>query len=214
MKNWLLFFILVVLSLLVSYLIDSLFVNRHLYFQTFGEQLTTYRINNLIELTSRFKFLGYLLIPVIIFFRVFYTSLFLYMGVFFIDLKTRFEKLFKIAMQADFIFILSAITKLVLLIFYKEINTLEDLQFQPLSIMNFLAEKDPDPLFLYPLNLLNIFELGYFFILAFLLARVVNLSGLQHHFSFAKSFKVVAASYGSGLLIWIVFVLFITINIS
>ncbi len=214
MKTKFAYLLLTLSHLLTTFSIDYLFIDESLFFQTLGEQLDQYRIYEIFEISMQRKWLGYLLIPVIIFFRVFYTSLFLYMGVFFIDLKTRFEKLFKIAMQADFIFILSAITKLVLLIFYKEINTLEDLQFQPLSIMNFLAEKDPDPLFLYPLNLLNIFELGYFFILAFLLARVVNLSGLQHHFSFAKSFKVVAASYGSGLLIWIVFVLFITINIS
>jgi hypothetical protein len=94
------------------------------------------------------------------------------------------------------------------------VNTLEDLQFQPLSTMELLNAKSIDPLFVYPLSLINVFELGYFLVLAWLLVNVINEANEERPVGFGKSLKLVTASYGSGLLLWVVFVMFITLNLS
>jgi hypothetical protein len=160
------------------------------------------------------RWIGYAIIPLFVLLRAFYTSVFLYIGIFFTELKVDFGKLFKIALLADFVYVLSAFAKLVILIFFKEVNTLEDLQFQPLSVMELLHVKSIDPLFVYPLSLLNLFELAYFLALAMLLVNVINQANEERTLHFSKSLKLVTASYGSGLLLWVVFVMFITLNLS
>ncbi|MGC9352623.1 MAG: hypothetical protein ACP5D9_02230 [Mariniphaga sp.] len=158
--------------------------------------------------------MGYAVIPLVILMRIFYTSVFLYIGIFFTELKVEFGKLFKIALLADFVYVLSAFAKLVVLIFFKEVNTLEDLLFQPLSVMELLNAKNIDPLFVYPLSLINVFELGYFLVLGWLLVSVINEANEERPLNYGKSLKLVTASYGSGLFLWVVFVMFITLNLS
>jgi hypothetical protein len=145
---------------------------------------------------------------------VFFTSTILYIGIFFTELKAEFGKLFKIALLADFVYVLSAFAKLVILIFFKEVNTLDDLQFQPFSVMELLGKNSVDPLFVYPLSLINVFELGYFLVLGWLLVSVINEANEERSVNYGKSLKLVTASYGSGLLLWVVFVMFITLNLS
>ena len=207
-------FSLVVLSIFLLFSINFLFIKNDLYYQSFGEQITISRIDQMLDLSKKYQWLGYAVIPFVILMRVFYTSVFLYIGIFFTELKVEFSKLFKIALLSDFVYVLSAFAKLVILIFFKEVNTLEDLQFQPLSLMELLQTKSIDPLFVYPLSLINVFELGYFLVLAWLLISVINEASRERPINFGKSLKLVTASYGSGLLLWVVFVMFITLNLS
>ncbi|MCG6187377.1 hypothetical protein [Maribellus maritimus] len=80
--------------------------------------------------------------------------------------------------------------------------------------MELLNKNTVDPLFLYPLSLINIFELGYFLILAWLLVGVINETNGERPVKFGKSLQLVTTSYGSGLLLWVVLVMFITLNLN
>jgi hypothetical protein len=115
---------------------------------------------------------------------------------------------------ADFVYVLAGLVKLVYLIFFKEVNTLDDLQFTPFSIMEMLNSKRVDSLFIYPLSLINIFEVAYFLVLAWLLVDVVNETNEERPVKFGQSLKLVTASYGSGLLLWVLVVMFITLNLD
>jgi len=191
-----------------------LFVDKYIYFQTYGEQLPVASIELMLKLSRKYQWLSYALLPVIILIRIFYTSIFLFIGIFFTELKVEFSKLFKIALLADFVYVLAGLTKLIILIFFKEVETLQDLQFQPLSAMELFNAKSIDPLFVYPLSLLNVFELGYFLVLAWLLVGVINEANDERTLRFGQSLKLVTASYGSGLLLWVLVVMFITLNLS
>lgn len=214
MKIWQTYIILVSLLLLITFSIQYLFIEDYLYYQTFGEQITFDQIDKMLQISKNYYWLGYVFVPFIILIRVFFTTIFLYIGIFFTNLKINFSKIFKIALLADFVFILSGLAKLVILIFFKEVSTLEDLQFTPLSIMELLDYDAVDLLFIYPLSLLNIFELLYFLVLAWLLIGIINEANEERPVNFAKSLQLVTASYGSGLLLWVLVVMFITLNIS
>lgn len=198
------------LHLAFTYLFNSL----DIYIQTFQDQLSITRIEELFKLSSKQQWFNYVLLPIIVFSRIFYTSTSLYIGAFFTELKINFGKLFKVALITDFVYVIDGFTKLVFLIFFKQVNTLEDLQFQPLSVMELLNDKNVDPLFVYPLNLLNVFEVGYFLILAWLLVDVINKTNEKHTLKYWQSLKLVTVSYGSGLLLWVLVVMFITLNIT
>lgn len=193
----------VLLTLIISYLFNS----DELYYQSFGEQMAANRIDKMIELSLKWQWIGYAFIPIVVLIRISFTSLCLYTGCLLVNLKVRFKELFNLALLADFIFILAGLTKLVILIFFKEVNTLEDLQFQPLSLLELFDRKSVDVLFIYPSSMISIFELLYWLTLTWLLTGINELP-------FGSSLKTVASSYGSGLLLWVLFVMFLTVNLS
>lgn len=193
----------VLLTLIISYLFNS----EELYYQSFGEQMAANRIDKMIELSFKWQWIGCAFIPIVVLIRISFTSLCLYTGCFLVNLKVRFKELFNLALLADFIFILAGLTKLVMLIFFKEVNALEDLQFQPLSLLELFDRKSVDVIFIYPTSMISIFELLYWLALTWLLTGI-------NEKPFGSSLKTVASSYGSGLLLWVLFVMFLTVNLS
>lgn len=214
MNNWLIYFWLSIIGIFLLYAFNVFFINENVYYQSYGHQISASRVEEMFQFSKKWQWISYFVLPIFVLLRVYFTSTILYIGIFFTELKAEFGKLFKIALLADFVYVLSGLAKLVILIFFKEVNTLEDLQFQPLSVMELLNAKSIDPLFVYPLSLINVFELGYFLVLAWLLVSVINEANEERSVNYGKSLKLVTASYGSGLFLWVVFVMFITLNLS
>lgn len=214
MNKWIVLLWLVFLNALLLLSFNFLFISDEIYYSTYAQQFSISRINSMIELSNKWQWWGYAIMPVIILIRVSYTSILLSIGFLFTEQHINFDKLFKITILADFVFVFAGLAKLVILIFFKQVSTLEDLQFQPFSIMELLNSKSIDPLFVYPLSLLNVFEFAYFLILAWLLVRLIKESNEEHPIRFGKSLKLVVASYGNGLLLWVLVVMFITLNLS
>ncbi|MEI6277184.1 MAG: hypothetical protein WCP08_14390 [Prolixibacteraceae bacterium] len=161
----------------------------------------------MIEISNKLQWIGYVFISIIVPIRVSFTATCLYIGCFLANSQAHFRELFKVALLADFVFVLSGITKLVILIFFKDVGTLVDLQFQPLSFLELFPQGSMDKLFIYPFSLLSVFELLYWLVLAWLL------SGLLEK-PFDYSLTRVATSYGTGLFLWILFVMFLTVNLT
>lgn len=206
-NTWNCFLLLSGINVILTITINYLFNSEELYYQIFGPQMAVNRITSMIELSLKWQWIGYAFIPLVVLIRISFTSICLYAGYFLVNIKVRFNDLFKIALFADFIFILAGLTKLVMLVFFKDVNTLEDLQFQPFSLLELFDRKAVDVLFIYPSLMISVFELLYWLALTWLLTGVNELP-------FGRSLKTVASSYGSGLLLWILFVMFITINLS
>lgn len=201
------FLLLTIITTLITFTINELFLTYNVYYKLFGENMAIDRIAKMIELSRKWQWIGYIVASVLILIRVSFTASCIYIGSFIGNLNIRFKELFKVALLADFVFVLAGITKLLMLIFVKEVSTLEDIQFQPLSLLELFGKGAVDPILVYPYSLISVFELLYWLALAWLLSGVVNKS-------FGRSLKTVAVSYGSGLLLWVLFVMFITLNLS
>ena len=169
--------------------------------------MATERITKMVEQSHKWQWLGYLFIPIVVLIRVGFTTVCLYSGCFVANLKLRFRELFKVSLLADFVFVAAGVAKLVILIFFKEVNTLDDLQFQPLSLIQLFGKDSVDALLVYPMSLLNVFEVLYWLALAWLLTGVIEKP-------MSSTLKTVATSYGSGLLLWVLFVMFLTVNLT
>ena len=86
--------------------------------------------------------------------------------------------------------------------------TLEDLQyFYPFSTLNIIGYEGLEPWFIYPLQVLNLFELVYWLLLGYGLSKSLKTS-------MDAAMGIVVSSYGVGLLIWVVAVMFLTLNMS
>lgn len=202
------FLLLCSVFLVAAYLSKNLFLTEKIYFNAYSGQLSFNEINKLIKFRDSWGWLGFALIPVFYLFKFIFTTVAIYTGVFFLDLKYSFKKLFQIAMVAEVVFLVPVVLKILWFAFIQTDFTLEEFtSFYPLSLQNIFLDVQIEPWFLYPLQVVNVFEVGYWFVLA---------AGISMAFKedFNKSLSLVIKSYGLGLLLWITLIVFLTLNFS
>lgn len=205
------YFTLLIILAFTSSIINRYFLNTDaLVINYYSEQLSEEVINSILESRSDWEWFGYLLIPILIIFRANLVAICLSVGLFFYDIEriVKYKKLLKIALIGEFVFVLIGFFKLFYFAFIKPKYTFEDLNyFFPFSYSNFLNIETIEPWLIYPLQTINLFEVSYFFVLVYGVYKL-----LQN--KYWKSFEMVAVSYGTGLVIWVGFVMFLTLNIT
>jgi hypothetical protein len=112
------------------------------------------------------------------------------------------------------VFLGVGVLKIVWFYFFQTNYTLEDLQyFYPLSALNIVGYKGLDAWLIYPLQVLNLFELAYWLLLSYFVGMLAFIEKYKGK-PMDLGFKIVASSYGSALLLWVVVVMFFTLNYS
>lgn len=190
----------------IGFLNNHLLISDNLFYNTFAEQLTAEKIDGLIEQTQKWAWLGYVFIPVMYLLKFSIIALVLLTGFFFIDQKVSFSILFRAVMLAEIPFLLIPLIKLFWFLFIQTQYTFNDLQyFYPLSALQLFDVKSLPTWQIYPLQLLNVFELVYWVLMAYWLKRLLNIT-------LTKGMEIVIGSYGTSLLLWVVFVTFLSLN--
>uniref|UniRef100_UPI004047898B hypothetical protein n=1 Tax=Flavobacterium sp. TaxID=239 RepID=UPI004047898B len=85
--------------------------------------------------------------------------------------------------------------------------------FYPLSALNIVGYQSVESWFIYPLQVLNLFELAYWLLLSYFVGKLA-FTEKDNGKPMDLGFKIVASSYGSVLLLWVVVVMFFTLNYS
>ena len=128
------------------------------------------------------------------------TSLVIYMGFYLSGCDLALGKIFHVVVLSELIFFVPAIIKM--LWFYKvhPAGTLMDWHlFYPLSAITLFKDVPAD--WYYPLQIINIFEVIYWFLLAYGLSGVAGVS-------FDRSLRIVLTAYLPALFIWVATVTF------
>jgi hypothetical protein len=173
-----------------------------------SDQLTQEQLLDYLRLRKDLEWVGYIVMPIILFIKISLIAAIIDVGCFFFEKEIKYKKLFNIVVKAEFIFLGVILLKTGLFLFFMPNYTLEDLQyFYPLSLINLIDYREYKTWFIYPLQIVNLFEIVYWFLLANLLGKSLKLST-------EKSLTIIASSYGIGLLIWIIAVMFFTLNMS
>lgn len=207
-QSKLLFFLLALYSILLSVLSQHLLDTDKLIINSLAEQLSTDQIKIFINIQEKGQWLGYFLLPLLLLIKISIIAATIDGGCFFFSKEIKYKKLFNIVVKAEFIFLLVIIVKTAWFYFFQTNYSLEDLQyFYPLSALSIIGYEGLQPWFVYPFQVLNLFELAYWFVLAYLLGKELESTT-------DKGLSIVASSYGVGLLIWVVGVMFLTLNIS
>jgi len=125
-----------------------------------------------------------------------------------LNLEIEFKKFFFVANTAEFVFLIPKIVKIFWFTIVETSYTLQDIQaFAPLSFMTFLSPVELDTWLVYPIRLLNVFEVFYWVVLAYQLKEVIGKNLLA-------SIGFVAKTYGVGLFVWVVLVMFLVVSSS
>jgi hypothetical protein len=162
-----------------------------------GQDILTYAtLQKWIYVTSA----AYLLTKLVIVSILIYTALFLF------HQETNFKSVFNIVVKAEYLFYVPAIIKLCWFQYEYPEGNLSD--WHKVYILSALSVFDNVPAdWSYALQSLNLFELAYWFLLAYGIQKVTNMS-------FDRSLKLVTVSYIPALFIWIATIAFCSIMIS
>jgi len=207
-KNITLILIYTFLSFLLAFLSKEILEIDKLLKLTLSEYLTEEQIIKSFNSENNYKFLAYIILPILFTLKVSIISATLDVGCFISGKDIKFKKLLNIVVKAEFVFLLVIVFKTAWFYFFQTDFTFETLQnFYPLSALNIVGYQGLEDWFIYPFQILNLFEVAYWFILAYLISKEIN-------DTVEKGLSIVASSYGVGLLIWVVGIMFLTLNIS
>jgi hypothetical protein len=207
-KTNFLLLIICIFYLLCQFLLQEIIITEDHYYYSLSEQLSFEHIDDILALKNEWKWLGYVLSPIILFIKLGVISICLLSGSFLFNFKIGLKKIFRIAVIGEIVLIIPLVLKIIWFTTISYSYTLDDVQFfYPLSLLNLFDPNTLDAWWIYPLQVLNLFEVAYWIVLAILLGRVIDAS-------FDRRLSLVISSYGSGLLIWVIFITFITVNLS
>ena len=212
MKNY---FIVSVLTLLIGNLLNFLLNLDELYVYSIHKKITSNLIDEYLSNYNKLKWFSYVIIPLFLLVKTTLIASIIYIGAFFYSkVKVTFKQLFNAVVKAEFVFLGVGILKIIWFYFFQTNYTLEDLQyFYPLSALNIVGYQGLESWFIYPLQVLNLFELAYWLLLAYFIGKLA-FTEKDKGKPMDLGFKIVASSYGSALLLWVVVVMFFTLNYS
>ena len=208
LNNLKIYIIYVALALALAYISELLLVSDDLIIEHYEGQVSNDILYKILDFQQKWSWLGYALLPLISIVKISLISLCIYAGVYLLEYPLGLPRVFRVVLTAEFVFLVPGIIKLFWFGFIHTDYTLTDLQyFMPLSILQIFDPLHLQSWLIYPFSILSVFELAYWIVLSLLLAREVDLH-------FEKMFRLVSSTYGVGLFLWVVVVIFISVSLT
>ncbi len=208
MKNPLLFFFLVIYTIILGLLLEEFLNINKLAISTIAEQFTKEQLEKVLDLQARWKWLGYAIVPLLLLIKTHLIATMINIGTYFYNYTISYNKIYNIVLRSEFVFLLAIFAKGAWFYFYQTEFTILDFQnFYPLSLLNLVDYNNLDPWLVYPFQTLNLFEVVYVLLLTFLIKKALDIK-------IVDSFLLIAITYGVGLMLWIATVMFIILNYS
>ncbi|MFT4031970.1 MAG: hypothetical protein QM669_06090 [Siphonobacter sp.] len=206
MKRLLLFVI--VLNILMTWYTKTEILTEREIVNFYSTQLSYEQIEQMLNMQKKWEWLGYVFIPIFYLLKLCMISLCVYTGALLFNIKTlSWSKVFGAVVVADMIFLVPAIIKMVWFTFQSH-YTLEDVQyFLHGSMLTIFEPKQLEPWLIYAIQSVNIWELLFFIALAFGLKKYLDED-------VNRSMGLVMSTYGIGLVVWVVFITFLTLNFT
>lgn len=199
--------LLFIIGVVLNYLNQTIFFGETIFYNTYADKLTADRIEKMYNNGKSWQWLSYLLIPLVLFLKVLYNSFWLTSASIFNDSKVKFLDNYNICLKAEYVFIIMGIFKFLWLVLFKEVNTLTDLSFMPGSLSNLFKTNEVPVWLNYPLQVVNIWEVLFCII-------GTSMCSIQFNISTAKAAKLFCIPYLMGLFIWLMVVVFLSLQFS
>jgi len=110
-KRLLFLFLVTVLAIFV-FLSNYVLISDNLYFSTFAEQLTYEQIETLINQGKKWEWISYAVLPVMTLIKLTLVASCLSMGLYFFTNRFSFKLAFGIALEAEFVFLIPSLLKI------------------------------------------------------------------------------------------------------
>jgi len=214
MKKSIILILIIFLSYITLIFVNNIFLTTDSkIFDFLSKNYPSYVVQNYLESQKKYWWVSYAVTPLLIIIKVLlvafclnFIKLFELNGV----EEIKFLDLIFVVLIAEFVFVIAGFYKFINFYWIDTNHTLEDLQtYFPISLLNIKEHISTEKWLAYPLQTVNLFELFYWFILAWGVREL-----LQEKISYVKSFGLVAITYGIGLVFWVGVVCFMILNAS
>lgn len=195
--------------ILIIWVSQEFIYNESLYYRSYSGTLPQQTIEGILGFKSRFWWTGYLFTPIVLLLKFLFASICVSIGAVMAIIDIKFKDVFKAAILAEVVFIVAQVIFLLSLYLNLEYVTIRNIAgYFPLSALSFIGVENVHAQWaIYPLQTANLFEVIYVIVLSWLLSK-------QWKKDIFESLNIVIPSYGLGLLLWIVLVVFLTLQIS
>lgn len=209
------FFLVSAITIVIAFSTKSILNIDSLIYNNISNKVSSEQLSLFLNFQKKWHWLSYVMITTLIFIKAILLTSVLYVGTYFYSkINITFKQLWQIILKAELIFLFVGIVKIIWFYFFQTNYTLEDLQyFYPLSALNIVGYEGLEPWFIYPLQVFNLFELAYWLVLAYFIGKLA-FTEKDKGKPMDLGLKIVASSYGSALLLWVVVVMFFTLNYS
>lgn len=185
-----------VISVIFSYA-SSLLVSDKILTNMLLERYSKEQVEELLKKMETLKYF----IPLIKTFFFFTSSLFITMcikvGFYCLDIDKDFGQILQIITFCNLIFLVPEIINIFFSILNANVPINEKNSIPQFSIFSIIDKTGIDPIFMIPLDYLNLFELSFWILSTYLISKMIQ-------YSFLKSLKIVSITYGLGLSLLIV----------
>lgn len=207
MKKIIFYFILLsILLISFSYLHFYLLDYKELQLNQLSDKLTVNQFNTIKIKSSYFEYFNLVSIPLSLLIKLLSLSFILFVVSLLLGIKLKFQEILNVNIKAEFVFLLPILYEIGYFKFIASSYTITDINnFSSLSVLNAIGYKNVDAWFIYPLQTLNLFELGYCFLLVYFFIKITKISR-------SESIKIVAFGYIPAMILWITIVMFFTLN--
>lgn len=213
MKNTVFFFVISLFYLIIVWATNQYITTDSKMIDFLAKDYPNSVVQNYMDSQKKWWWVAYAIMPIIIGIKILLVAFCLN----FLKLKDiegiskiKFSDVIFVVLIAEFVFVIAGFFKFVNFHWIDNYYTVEDLQtYYPISLLNLKEHISTEKWLAYPLQIVNLFELFYWFILAWGVREL-----LEQKISYLKSFGLVAITYGIGLLFWVGVVCFIILNAS
>lgn len=206
-RKWQLFLIYGFLYVLVAWLTNYFVLNEIFFYNYLGGSLSADGIKEYLGMRAHYMWFSYALLPVFVVIKIFLTAACIYSGALYFRLSLSWNQTVRITLVAELALIAGNVLKFFWLLYAPPANDKMYFYFFPFSLTQFFRPGDLATYWWYPLQTINLFELAYWLLLA---------AGLKTFLggSFKKMLGLVLATYGLALLIWMAFLVFVSLQLS
>ena len=194
---------------IISIVTNNFIVTDDIFVKSYSDKVSSSSIEDLLEMRSSFSWVGYAIIPITSFLKIIFVCICLSVGFILADLENfEFKPIINSTLKAEFVFVIYQSVYTINMGINVESLTLENSQyFFPFSVLSFFQNSELVFIEQYILKTLNLFEIFYIILIAYLISKDLKIS-------FLKSIKVSSLSYTIGLFFWIIFLSFITLQLA
>ena len=210
--NFLIFISLIFINLLLFYLESNFIRTDSKVFDFLAKDYPSSVVQNYMESQKKWWWVSYAVTPVLIGIKVLLVAFCLnFVKIISEKLEdVQFRDILTVVLIAEFVFVIAGFYKFFNFYLIDTDYTLETLQtYYPLSLINYKEAISTEKWLAYPLQLVNVFELMYWGILAWGIWELAD-----KKISYQRSLGYVALTYGIGLLFWVGVVCFLILSVS
>jgi len=208
LRGWKLFSGIVLVELLILLVSQTILIDEIVFFNTYSEQLTYELSMEIFSAMRSYSWISYAITPILLLLKFSALSVLIYIGVFFSDLHKDITlgKIFKVVVVSEIVFVVASVIKMLWFILFAGNYTLDDMNFfYPLSLINLFSRSEVASYWVYPLQIVNIFQVFYVLLLAFGLSRIGSVKKISVD-------RIVLSTYVPAMAVWIAMILFLTID--